>query len=99
FSVGVVHGGEWVNCVPTVCRGEVLSMAKRQMHLDEGVSKMLALSGTRGGVEFTVTRGVTRPVWEPAANTTSMLETARKLAGAMDLNLPDHSVGGGSDGN
>jgi len=30
FSVGVIHGGEWVNCVASSCRAEALSMAKRQ---------------------------------------------------------------------
>jgi hypothetical protein len=24
FSTGVVSGGQWVNCVPTVCRGQVV---------------------------------------------------------------------------
>src|SRR6202521_5970264 len=28
FSVGVIHGGQWVNCVTTTCTGEALSMAK-----------------------------------------------------------------------
>ena len=47
FSVGIVHGGQWVNCVATTCTGEALSMAKRQADLDRGVERMLALSGTR----------------------------------------------------
>ena len=46
FSVGVVHGGQWVNCVATTCRAEALSMAKRQADLDQGVERMLALAGT-----------------------------------------------------
>ena len=37
FSVGVIHGGQWVNCVTTTCTGEALSMAKRQEDLDRGV--------------------------------------------------------------
>src|SRR6266850_837582 len=36
FSVGIVHGGQWVNCVATTCSGEALSMAKRQDDLDRG---------------------------------------------------------------
>ena len=46
FSVGIVHGGQWVNCVATTCTGEALSMAKRQADLDRGVERMLALSGS-----------------------------------------------------
>src|SRR4029450_741352 len=80
FSVGIVHGGQWVNCVATTCTGEALSMAKRQADLDRGVEKMLALSGTSNDVTFKVTRGVTRPVWEPDTGTMALYERARGAA-------------------
>jgi len=48
FSVGIVHGGQWVNCVATTCTGEALSMAKRQADLDRGVERMLATEGGPG---------------------------------------------------
>jgi glutamate carboxypeptidase len=99
FSAGVVHGGQLVNCVPTLCRAEALSMAKRQADLDRGVERMLALSGTEDGVTFNVTRGVTRPVWEPDAATMALYETARGLARSLGYDLPHGSAGGGSDGN
>jgi len=99
FSVGIVHGGQWVNCVATTCTGEALSMAKRQADLDRGVERMLALSGTANDVTFKVTRGVTRPVWEPDAGTMALYEKARDVAASMGLDLPHGSVGGGSDGN
>ncbi len=99
FSVGIVHGGQWVNCVPSVCTGEVLSMAKRQGDLDRGVERMLALSGTANDVTFAVTRGVTRPVWEPEAGTLALYERARGLCRQMGLDLSHASAGGGSDGN
>jgi glutamate carboxypeptidase len=101
FSVGVVQGGQWVNCVPTSCRAETLSMAKRQDDLDRGVSRMLDLSGQHDGVAFTVTRGVTRPVWEPddRNRTMAVYETARAVARSLGLDLTHGSSGGGSDGN
>jgi glutamate carboxypeptidase len=99
FSVGIVHGGQWVNCVATTCTGEALSMAKRQADLDRGVERMLALSGTSNDVTFKVTRGVPRPVWEPDAGTRALYETARGIANAMGLELPHGSAGGGSDAN
>jgi glutamate carboxypeptidase len=99
FSVGIVHGGQWVNCVATTTTGEALSMAKRQDDLDRGVERMLALSGTRDGVTFTVTRGVTRPVWEPDAGTMALYEKARGVAQQMGVDLPHGSAGGGSDAN
>lgn len=99
FSVGVVHGGQWVNCVATTCRAEALSMAKRQADLDQGVERMLALTGTADDVAFTVTRGVTRPVWEPDAASLALYETARGIAKALGFDIPHKSAGGGSDGN
>ena len=99
FSVGVVHGGQWVNCVATLCRGEALSMAKRQADLDHAVSRMLALSDSADGVTFTVTRGVTRPVWEPDENTLALYRTARGIAEALGVTLGHESAGGGSDAN
>ncbi len=99
FSVGVVQGGQWVNCVATICRGEALSMAKRQADLDHAVARMLALAGTEDGVTFTVTRGVTRPVWEPDAATLALYETAREIAREIGFAIGHESAGGGSDAN
>lgn len=100
FSVGVIHGGQWVNCVATSCRAEALSMAKRQADLDRGVERMLALSVEHAdGTRFTVTRGVTRPVWEPDAETLRLFGIARGIAGDLGVDLSHASAGGGSDGN
>jgi glutamate carboxypeptidase len=99
FSVGVVHGGRWVNCVATTCEGEALSMAKRQADLDRGVARMLALSHRGEGLAFEVTRGVTRPVWEPGPATLALYERARAIAAGLGFALSHGSAGGGSDGN
>ena len=99
FSVGVIHGGQWVNCVSSVCTGEALSMAKRQEDLDRGVERMLALLSNSNEVTFTVTRGVTRPVWEPDDKVMAMYETARGIAKSLGFDISHQSSGGGSDGN
>lgn len=100
FSVGVIHGGRWVNCVPQACRAEALSMAKRQADLDRGVERMLALTDIdQSGVGFRVTRGVTRPVWEPNGATIAMYETAREIAKELGFELTHGSAGAGSDAN
>ena len=100
FSVGVVRGGQWVNCVSSACEGEALSMAKRQADLDSGVARMLALSkGDDESGRFIVTRGVTRPVWEPNAKTIAMYDIAKGLAGQLGIDLKHESSGGGSDAN
>jgi glutamate carboxypeptidase len=75
-------------------------MAKRQADLDRGVERMLALSvANPDGTRFTVTRGVTRPVWEPDAGTMRLYEIARGVAGEIGIELSHHSAGGGSDAN
>ncbi len=99
FSVGVIRGGEWVNCVATTCTAQALSMAKRQEDLERGVARMLALGASSNEVQFKVTRGVTRPVWEPDARTLALHEVARGVARALGVELPAQSAGGGSDGN
>lgn len=100
FSVGVVHAGQWVNCVSSSCSAEVLSMAKRQEDLDRGVKRMLELAGTENDVEFIVTRSVTRPVWSPGqTGTMELYEIANRLSREMGMELPHGSAGGGSDGN
>ncbi len=99
FSVGVIHAGQWVNCVSSSCEAQVLSMAKRQHDLDEGIKRMLALNGEENDVVIEVTRGVTRPVWEPDEGTLAVYETARGIAGEIGFDLTHCSAGGGSDGN
>jgi glutamate carboxypeptidase len=99
FSVGVIHGGQWVNCVTTTCKAEALSMAKRQQDLDRGVAAMLALRPTGNDVQFNVTRGVTRPVWGPEAKGMALYEHASRIAKSLGFEIPHQSSGGGSDGN
>lgn len=100
FSVGVFHAGQWVNCVSSVCDAEVLTMAKTQALLDEGVERMLALNEPEAEVVMEVRRGVTRPVWEPdQPGTMAMLSLAQEIAGEIGFEISGASAGGGSDGN
>jgi glutamate carboxypeptidase len=99
FSVGVIHGGQWVNCVTTTCEAEALSMAKRQDDLDRGVAAMLALGASSNDVGFKVIRGVTRPVWEPDGRGMALWERASSIAKNLGFAIPHQSSGGGSDGN
>lgn len=100
FSLGVFHAGQWVNCVSSVCDAEVLTMAKTQELLDEGVEKMLSLNGDAAEVVMEVRRGVTRPVWEPdQPGTMAMLSLAQEISGELGFEISGASAGGGSDGN
>jgi glutamate carboxypeptidase len=99
FSVGVIHGGQWVNCVATHCDAEALTMAKRQADLDAAVERMLALQPTADDVALEVKRGVTRPVWEPDDAVLGLYAKARALAQRIGFDIAHQSAGGGSDGN
>ncbi|MBV1795587.1 M20/M25/M40 family metallo-hydrolase [Siccirubricoccus sp. G192] len=99
YSIGVIHGGQWVNCVATHCDAESLSMAKRQEDLDEAVERMLSLRPTGNDVQLAVTRGVTRPVWEPDERGMALYATARGIAQRIGFDISSQSSGGGSDGN
>jgi glutamate carboxypeptidase len=48
---------------------------------------------------FIVTRGVTRPVWEPNDKTLALYEIAKGLAKQLGIDLKHESAGGGSDAN
>ncbi|MCF7701361.1 M20/M25/M40 family metallo-hydrolase [Loktanella sp. M215] len=100
FSLGVIHAGQWVNCVSSFCDAEVLSMAKTQALLDAGVARMMALDDDSGEVVMEVRRGVTRPVWEPdQPGTMAMLKVAQDIAQDIGFEMSGTSAGGGSDGN
>src|ERR1700709_1299700 len=74
-------------------------MAKRQEDLDQGVAAMLALHASSNEVQFQVTRGVTRPVWEPDARGMALCDTAQQIAQGLGYAITSQSSGGGSDGN
>lgn len=100
FSVGVFRAGQWVNCVSSVCDAEVLTMAKTQELLDQGVAKMMALASGSPDITLEVRRGVTRPVWEPdQPGTMAMLSLAQEIASEIGFEISGASAGGGSDGN
>ena len=100
FSVGIINGGKWVNCVSSECTAQALSMAKSQNDLDTGVANMMGLVGDENRVVFEVTRGVTRPVWEPnQPGTMALFDVARSIAKDLGFDLTAASQGGGSDGN
>jgi len=104
FSVSVINGGQWVNCVPSSCTAEALSMAKKQSDLDNGIALLQKLDTSSSTsntepVRFKVDRGVTRPVWEPNNACKKLYEHAAALAKDLGQPLDVSMAGGGSDGN
>ncbi len=99
FSVGVINAGQWVNCVAAKCSAEALSMAKKQADLETGVGKIMALNSPSPDHGFHVSRGVTRPVWEPDEGCKALHAQAAAIAGDLGFEIPPAMSGGGSDGN
>lgn len=100
FSVGCVQAAQkHVNCVPSGCSAQALCMAKRQADLDAAVERMEALNDPDGDVGFLVTRGVTRPVWEPGDQDRALHAHAEGIAKGLGFDIPPQMAGGGSDGN
>lgn len=99
FSVGVLRGGEWVNCVATTCTAQALTMARRQADLDRAVAAMEAIGPIGQGVRFRAVRTVVRPVWEADQATMALWERASRIAHGLGFAIPPQSAGGGSDAN
>jgi len=104
FSVSVINGGQWVNCVSSSCTAQALSMAKKQSDLDDGIARLQALDNSsdeilNSGVRFKIERGVTRPVWEPNDACKALYKHAAALAKDLGQPLEASMAGGGSDGN
>jgi len=74
-------------------------MAKRTADRNEAVERMLGLRPASDDVSLKVTRGVTRPVWEPDGKAMALYETARGIARSIGFDITSQSSGGGSDGN
>ena len=99
FSVGVVSPGQWVNCVPTKAKAEVLSMSKKHRDLDNGIKMMKKFNNQDNGVKTNITFNSTRPVWEQKAGTFKLINIAEKLYGKLSQPFIHECAGGGSIGN
>lgn len=99
FSVGVIHGGEFVNVVPTTCRAEVLAVADSSDNLAYVRSVMAALPGWTDDVSVEVTEGPRRPLFLPSEGTMRLFEQAREIGVTLGLDIKGRVAGGGSDGN
>ncbi len=99
YSVGVFHGGQWVNCVPMACVAEVLCVARSEADAEEIRRAMASLEGTRNGVRIEIEKGPVRPLWTARDGGMALYERARASAAAIGFDLQHDRHGGGSDGN
>ena len=63
YSVGVVQGGQWVNCVSTTCSAQVLVSATTDEKLAVAIERMSKLKPVGADVRVEVAQDVVRPVW------------------------------------
>ena len=99
YAVSVVHGGQWVNCVPMTCTAQALCVSRDEATFAEIGRVMDGLVGVRSDVRVEVQRGPVRPLWTAHAGTMGLYERARRIAGEIGFDLPHAQHGGGSDGN
>ena len=99
FSTGVVHGGQWVNCVARECEAELLSVSTSEDALARGRKTLADLRPTAPGTEIELVPGAMRPFWHANAGDRMLYETASRIAAALGFDLPGETSGGGSDGN
>lgn len=99
FSVGVIHGGLFVNVVPTECTAEVLCVASSAENLAFVHDFMAGLESPVDGVTLEVERGPERPLFEPSDGTLRLYREAAACAAEIGFTLEHGTFGGGSDGN
>ncbi len=99
FSVGVVKGGRWVNCVARHCNAEILVVSKSEQQRLHAATRLAALRPHSAGTEVAVRSRSFRPMWIPSQRDLSLYATAKAVASDLKLDLPSQTCGGGSDAN
>ena len=99
YRVGVVHGGEFVNVIPTACHAQVLCVAPTHEAFAEVTHRMNELRSPEPDVRLEVEAGPIRPLFEATPGTLELFEVARRIGEDIGLNLEHGQFGGGSDGN
>ena len=95
YSVGIVHGGTFVNVVPTQCEAQVLCVAPDEAALHE----IDATIATFAGDDVEILPGAVRPLFKPSEGGLALFERARELGETLGLTLEHGQFGGGRDGN
>jgi glutamate carboxypeptidase len=98
-TVTVVSGGTHSNVVPAEARAEIdvrFSSFAEGLRIEDTILKLKPFD-ERAQVVFS--GGINRPPLERTEKVLALYERARKIAGILDFDLGEASVGGASDGN
>lgn len=99
YSVGVVRGGEWVNCVAEACHAEVLCAARSDADVERAARRLAELAPLSQGNRVVVRQTFTRPTWDANDACWDLYAKASNVARQLGFEIPHQSSGGGSDGN
>jgi len=98
-TVTVVSGGTHSNVVPAEARGEIdvrFSSVAEGRRIEDAILNLKPFD-EKARVVFS--GGINRPPLERTEKVLALYERARKIAGLLDFELGEASVGGASDGN
>jgi glutamate carboxypeptidase len=98
-TVTVVQGGTHSNVVPAEARGEIDVRFSSMAEAQRIESTILNLKPFDERAQLLVKGGINRPPLERTAKVQQLYERAREIAGMLDFDLGEASVGGASDGN
>lgn len=99
FSVGIVRGGQWSNCVAAECSAEMLMLVREASRREASIQALMALQSQTETQSFRIRPLRQRPRWDPSEATLRMARTAQAIGAELGLALPAIISGGGSDGN
>lgn len=97
-NVGVMNGGTVRNQIAPYAEALVDLRVTSNAEADRVTQEILGLKASLPGATLEVTGGLNRPPMEKTPGTARLLETARRLAEPLGIELPEAHVGGGSDG-
>jgi len=98
-TVTVVSGGTHSNVVPAEARAEIdvrFSTVAEGRRIENAI---LSLKPFDEKAQVVFSGGINRPPLERTEKVVALYERARKIAGVLDFDLGEASVGGASDGN
>jgi glutamate carboxypeptidase len=98
-SVNVAAAGAKTNVIPASAWAEVDVRLARKADGPRIAKKFASLKSTDKRCQLTITGGVNRPPMERTKGTVALYQKARTLAAELNLDLPEASTGGASDGN
>lgn len=99
LSVGIVHGGTFVNVVPIECEAEVLAVLPTPEDIERVTAAMLGLQPVNPDVGVVVEAGPLRPIFAPHPGVMDLYGRAESIAKDIGFTPGHGSFGGGSDGN